>query len=388
MRIGFDATVLAPGTRLTGGGEYAAHLLRALAATDRDDSYVLYGPPGMTRPGDIPGSMEWRQLSRGRFGKLSALYNHLFNLPRQVRGDRIDVFHAPTVHTRPSMPPAPRGLGCPIVVTVHDLIPITFYEANGQALPLRMRTFYKWNLRRALRADHIITVSETSKAEIVRFAGIPGERVSAIYNGAGRPCTTGDEEKSLNRLGVRRPFILFVGSWEPRKNLRRLLEGFDSAGRDGLDADLVLIVERESGHAAEILRYARTLGCHDRLTFLHSISDSDVWALYRQAEMLAYPSLYEGFGLPPVQAMTCGTPVVSSPNGALREVLGEAALYIDPLEPGSIATGLLEVSRDAGLRRRLSQAGIEQARRYSWEETARQTAAVYHALAGKAEHEA
>src|SRR6266542_4034490 len=317
MKIGFDATVLAPATRLTGAGEYAAHLLKALAAVNGDDDYVLYGPPGMSQPTDIPASVTWRELPRVPFSKLTSLFTGLFTLPRAVRRDGIDVFHTPAVHTRPSMSPVPRGLHCPLVVTLHDLIPINFYTASRQELPFRMRTFYRWNLRRALRADCILTVSESSRQEIMRFTGLPGERVAAIYNGVDRPCTRGDEEGSLARLGVRGPFILFVGSWEPRKNLRRLLEAFDLSLQRGLDADLVLVVERESGHARGTLDYAKTLGCWGRVTFLHSLSETDLWVLYGRAEMFAYPSLFEGFGLPPVQAMACGTPVVSSPAGAL-----------------------------------------------------------------------
>jgi glycosyltransferase involved in cell wall biosynthesis len=380
MKIGFDATVLAPATRLTGGGEYAAHLLRALDAVNGNDDYMLYGAPGMSRPADIPGSMTWWQLPRAPLAKLSSLFTGRFILPRIIRRDGIDVFHTPTVHTRPSLTPVPGGLHCPLVVTVHDLIPKSFYEANGHELPLRMRTFYNWNLRRGLRADRVLTVSENSREEIRRYSGLPAERVIAIHNGVDRPCETGDDERSLARLGVRRPFILFVGSWEPRKNLRNLLEAFDLSQRSGLDAELVLVVDRQSGHASGTIEHAKKLSCWDRLTLLHSVSKPDLWVLYRRAEMFAYPSLFEGFGLPPVQAMACGTPVVSSPAGALREVLGEAALYIDPLDSRSIAEGLLRVSRDIQLRRQLSRAGLDQAKRYSWEEAARRTAAVYHSL--------
>lgn len=386
MKIGFDATVLAPATRLTGGGEYSAHLLRALAAINSGDKYVLYGSPGMPQPNDIPGSITWRELPRVPLSKLSSLFWGLFTLPRAIRRDGIDVFHTPTVHTRPSMSPVPHGLHCPLAVTVHDLIPKTFYQAYGQALPFRMRVFYDWNLRRGLRADRVLTVSETSRQDIQRFSGLPGDRVTAIYNGVDPPCSTGHDDSSLARLGVHRSFILFVGSWEPRKNLRTLLAAFDLAQQCGLDLDLVLVVERESGHARATAEFAKKLSCWDRVTLLHSVSEPDLWVLYRRAEIFAYPSLFEGFGLPPVQAMACGTPVVSSPAGALREVLGDAPLYVDPLDRESIAEGLLRASRDNELRQQLSFAGREQAKRYSWDEAARRTTNVYHALSRKANY--
>jgi glycosyltransferase involved in cell wall biosynthesis len=382
MKIGFDATVLASGTRYTGAGEYTACLLRALASLRDGDEFVLYAPEDVSRPPDIPGVMDWRPLPRVPLGKLRALVTHTLLLPGVARRDGIDLFHVPTVHTRPSMPPVPGRLPCPLVVTVHDLIPVTFYEAQGEPLPYRMRQFYRWNLRRAFRAAHLLTVSDASKAEIVRYGRIPGDRVTVTYNGVKAPQPRPDDCQVLRRLGIEPPSLLYVGSWEPRKNLRRLLDGFDAAVANGLDADLVLVVERASGHAAAIRDYATRLDCFPRLRFLHSLAEGDLWSLYRNAAALAYPSLYEGFGLPPVQAMACGTPVVSSPGGALKEVLGDAVLYIDPLDTRSIADGLLQVMQDDGLRRRLMESGPVQAARYTWEDAAMRTSSVYHSLAG------
>lgn len=383
MKVGFDGTPLAAPMCYTGAGHYAAQLLRHLASVEGDVAYLVYGPPGMARPGWLPRGMGWQPLPVLRLGRLSALTTGLFLLPTLVKRDALDVFHSPTVHTRASLLPVPRGLSCRLVVTVHDLIPLRYRELTGQGLPWRMRLFYRWNLEGALRADRIVTVSETSRQELLAASDLPAHRVSAIPNGIGPPPPEDERgEGLLAALGVRRPYLLFVGSWEPRKNIGRLLEAFALARQRGLPHQLALVVEAHSGHARRLLERAQNLPCWGELRFLHSLDDGAMWALYRHADALACPSLYEGFGLPAAQAMACGTPVVASPRGALREVLGEAALYIDPLDPASIAEGLLDVTRDEALRQRLSRLGRERAALYSWEEAARRTVAVYRLARG------
>jgi glycosyltransferase involved in cell wall biosynthesis len=381
MRVGFDATILGPKTRHSGGGEYAANLLRHLPNAGGDHTYVLYGLPGMERPSDLPSELIWRTLPALSLGKLYLMAAYLFLLPRLAKRDALDVFHAPTVHTRASLAPVPSGLGCKLVVTVHDLIPLTFYGGSGQDLPRKMRLFYGWNLRRALRADHILTVSETSKADILRHSGIPDQRLTAVYNGVAPPVRSQPScQDRLSLVDVQSPYFLFVGSWEPRKNIVRLLEAFDVAVGRGLRQKLVLVVDSASGHEVDALSHAKHPETRTRVKFLHHVDEETMWALYRQAEALAYPSLYEGFGLPGVQAMACGTPVVASSCGALSEVLGDAARFVDPLDVGAIAEGLLEVGGDASLRERLSNAGIERSSRYNWQETARKTINVYEAI--------
>ena len=383
MRIGFDATVLAPATRFTGGGVYAFHLLRHLGLADGDLSYVAYGAPGSEPPPGLSPNVEWRPLPRLRLGKLSALATHLLVLPRLARRDRLALLHAPTVHTRPSMPPVPQGLACPLVVTVHDVIPINHYQASSEPLPWRMRAFYRWNLRAAAKARHIITVSETSRSDIVRFGNVPADSITAIHNGVEAGAGDPDlDELTLERHGLRRPYVLFVGSWEPRKNLARLLQAFDLAVARGMPHDLVMVVERQSGHAAAVRAKAEALPSRSRLRFLHGLDDQAMGSLYRRAHVLAFPSLYEGFGLPAGHALASGTAVVASRAGALPEVLGDAAHYVDPYDVRSIADGLIAVGTDASLNGSLAEAGLRRASLYSWEEAAQRTAGVYRTVLG------
>ncbi|HEY5625574.1 MAG TPA: glycosyltransferase family 1 protein [Dehalococcoidia bacterium] len=376
MRIGFDATVLSPATRYSGVGEYTHRLLPALASAFPDDEFILYAAPGAAATFSLRPNQRWVHLPSTPLGRASAATAQLLALPMMASAQKIDVMHTPTVHTRASMPPVPSRLPCPLVVTVHDIIPLTYYARNGDALPWRMRTFYGWNLRRALRAEHIVTVSEASKRDIVAECGLDGDRISVVYNGID------DDEGPPSRMtSLPQPYILYVGSYEPRKNLRRLLDGFEEAVAGGLPHHLVLVVEAESGHKAALHGYAERLDCAGRLRFLHSLDDATMHDVYAGAEMFVFPSLYEGFGLPPLQAMAAGVPVISSPAGSLHEVLGEAAVYVDPAEATTIAAAIQRLAADPGLRERLAGEGRRQAALYSWDKAAKETMDVYRSVA-------
>lgn len=381
MRIGFDASVLAPRTRHTGTGQYAEKLLQHLPRLAPDDEFVLYGsaPAGT----DWPSNVRWAPLRRIPAGRLSALAGHLLFLPWQARRDRLDVLHVPTVHTRPSLPPVPRMVGCPVVVTVHDLIPITFYTRPGNPMPRRMRLYFRWNLSAAMKARRIIAVSESSRREIIALLNVPEHKVVTIHNGIDLAQWSGaNGNEGANPYAGGRPYLLFGGSHEPRKNLVRLLDAFDVAVSNGLPHDLVMIVDAGSGHAGTTLRHARSLRCSDRLHFLSSLDEADLIALYRGADLFVFPSLSEGFGLPPLQAMASGLPVLASDLPVMREILGDAACFVDPTDVAAMADGIVELVSDQAALARLVQAGHGRASRYTWPEAARRTLAVYRAVAG------
>jgi glycosyltransferase involved in cell wall biosynthesis len=378
MRIGFDATSLAPATRYTGMGEYTARLLAALGRRRDPDTYVVYSAAGCPRPDGLGPAMRWVPLPRVPLGKLSAQVAHRLLLPALVRRHRLDVLHIPTVNIFASHPPVPYPLPCRLVVTLHDLIPLTYYrlrQPSGEPWPWKMRAAYRANLWAASHADRIITVSQAARDDILTCMRLPPRRVAAIHNGmdfGGAP--DADDQCVLARLGVQRPYALFGGSWEPRKNLARMLHAFAIAAAEGLDHDLVLIVDGPPSSGVPACDAVRP-----RLRFLHGLPEDDLRALYRQADVFVFPSLSEGFGFPPLQAMACGVPVVASAIPALREVLGDAACYVDPRDVRSIAAGMLAAAGDAGLRDRLRTAGPRQAARYNWDDTARRTREVYAA---------
>ena len=385
MRIGFDATVLAPATRYTGTGQYAEKLITVLPLLAPEDDFVLYGSPPDTDFHELPDNVTWHAIGRLPFRRLSALAGHLVTLPRLARKDRLDMLHVPTVHTRASLPPVPRGLPCPLVVTLHDLIPMTYYGRSDKPLPWRLRTFYRWNLNSALKAQRIITVSESSRADILNTLGLAPERVVSVYNGVDfASSVVPPVPAAWKPPHGEAPYILFGGSFEPRKNLLRLIEAFDRAVQEGLEHHLLMIVDSASGRAGTVIERAQSLACAERLHFLSGLDEQTIHAVYRGADVFIFPTLSEGFGLPPLQAMSCGVPVIASDIPVMREVLGDAAHYIDPYSIDDITRSLMTVSSDASIRNELSAAGPRRAASFTWEATAKQTLEVYRSVVEKA----
>jgi glycosyltransferase involved in cell wall biosynthesis len=269
-------------------------------------------------------------------------------LPRLARRARLDVLHCPTFRA-PLAPPA-----CPLVVTVHDLAVLRHPETFN----LWTRRYSRQCVPRVARAARlVIAVSEHTKRELVELLRTPEEKIRVVLNGVADvfgpdgPAETGD-------------YVLAVGTLEPRKNLVRLAEATRRLGVE-------LRVVGASG-------WGRVELGGEGVRLLGRISDEELARLYRGARCLAYPSLYEGFGIPIVEAMACGAPVVTSRGGATEEVAGGAAVLVDPLDPASIAAGIEEA---AGRQEELVGAGLERARAFSWAETARLTAEVYREAA-------
>jgi glycosyltransferase involved in cell wall biosynthesis len=242
------------------------------------------------------------------------------------------------------------------------------------------------------RADRIIPVSEQTKGDLVRLMGVPEEKVTAVYNGvderfraAGRrdPGAEDPERETLRRkLGLPEKFVLHVGTLEPRKNLVRLIEGYEQTMQSGAD-DVALVLAGRKGWlyepivaaAERVNRQSGVTGA--RVVFVDYVYDGDLPLLYRMADVFAYPSLYEGFGLPVAEAMSCGTPVLVSGDGALAEVVGDSAVAVNALSVDSIAQGLSRLLGDEGLRHSLSEAGRVRAARFTWEAAAEQVLGVY-----------
>jgi glycosyltransferase involved in cell wall biosynthesis len=366
MRLGIDAWGLGGDLLTTGMGQYTRHLLTSLSALDPQLAIVAYGGPAEERPGWLPVEVEWRAVGRRMPGKLTALHSRTVALPAQVRRDRLDIFHATAVHMRPVFPPVPR-LRCPVVVTLHDLIPQTYYRVS--TLPLRQQVFYRWNLRRAVTSDRLVTVSEHSRGDIVSRLGIDRDRVEVIHNGVDFP--PNPDERPLARLGLRRPYLLYAGSYEPRKNLAGALRAFRSLVDRGHPHELVAIVEPVSGHRAAAIAELESLGVSNRVHLVHSLDEPDLRSVYTAADLVLFPSLAEGFGYPPVQAASAGVPVVASDLPVLREVMGDAAIYAAAGSVERLVEAVESVLTDPALRARQIEAGRRRAQQFTLTRNAR-----------------
>ena len=357
LRVGFDGRDLLH--KRTGVVNNAVHLARELTSAHPNEVVVYADRAGADGDESAPPSFRLRTV------KAPPLVWKHAALPIALAADRVQLFHSPT-GTLPFLAP------CPEVVTIHDLYaaiePRWFSTRRGWQLRFTQR-------RAARTARRVIAVSERTRQDLVeRYVVDDPEKIQVVYNGVDharfRPAEV-DVEAVARRFGVPYPFILCVGSLMPWRNAPRLLRaaarlrfGLLFVGRDIWGADPTQRLAAEHGWS-----WARFAGY---------VADRDLPSLYAAASVFAYPSLYEGFGIPPLEAMACGTPVVASTAGALPEVLGDSALLVDPRDENALAEALEAAAADHGtLRRR----GLERAARFTWERAAKETWQVYEAAA-------
>lgn len=370
MHIGIDAHAI--GAQQGGNETYIRGLIRALAELDDRNRYTIY-------LAEAGAAAEWRDGFASRHAnfeirllpKPMPLVRVPLFLAYELRRRPVDVLHVQ--YTAPPFCPAP------VVATIHDLafehMPETFTRRGSFQLKLTVR-------RTAQRAARIATVSEYSRQDLLRTYKLPPEKVVVTYNGVESHFTSeslpGEAADIRRRFGVSREYLLAVGSLQPRKNLVRLVRAYAKLRSENPNfAPQLVIVGRKLWLADEIFAEVRRQTWAGDVILTGYASDEDLPKLYRQATALVYPSLFEGFGLPPVEAMACGTPVVTSNVSSLPEVTGEAALLVDPLDQGSIESALLEITGDQALRARLREQGIRQAKRFTWRAAAEKTLQLY-----------
>jgi len=356
-----------------GLGRYAGELVKALIPLLPGRLAIFYHDAGRAdrfppldalpaRPHPWPAK-PWR---------LRVMLAHLLRRPMDALVGPAALFHA-TDHLLPPF----RAI--PSVFTLHDLIfrlyPETHMPLNRWFLTLMMPRFLR-------RADAVIAVSECTRRDAIRWYRVPEERLYVIPEGVDprfRPAPPEAIAALRARYGLPERFILYVGTIEPRKNLPTLFAAYRSLLARWPDLGLV-VAGRVGWRTEGTFRALRALGLEGRVRFLGYVPEADLPALYSAAAVFAFPSRYEGFGLPPLEAMACGTPVVVSDVAALPEVVGEAGLRVPPDDPAAWAAALAAVLSDPSLRARLQGDGLRQAARFRWSEAARRTVAVYEAV--------
>lgn len=361
LRIGIDASRVATGHR-TGTEQYSVQLLEALGALDRRNEYRLYFNARAKPDLNLPDNF------RARLIPFPRLWTHA-RLSLEMLAQPPDVLFVPA-HVVPLAHPR-------TVVTIHDL----GYRAFPGAHPWRSRQYLDWSSRwSAAVARRIIVPSAATARDLSAAYGTPRERIAIIphgYHPRFRPLPAGEVAAGLARLGIDRPYILAVGTLQPRKNLARTLAAFERLVARGLPHRLVLVGRR--GWLADPLFAALERPgspARGRISITGYLADSDLPIVYNGAEALAFPSLYEGFGLPALEALACGLPTLTSNTTALPEVVGDAALMVDPLDTNAIADGLARLLTDRALREELRGRGLARARGFSWARTAEATLAV------------
>jgi glycosyltransferase involved in cell wall biosynthesis len=365
VRIAIDARKLHD----FGIGTYIRNLVTQLARIDGDTEYVL-----LCREHDCAIAAELGPNFHAVAEKaLPYSVSEQVRVPMRLRREQVDLFHAPHY----VLPPL---IQCRSVVTIHDCIHLMF----PQYLPGRIAHAYArasiWAATR--RSDRIVTVSETSKNDILRcFPDVPADKIVVIYNAIDDRFGIEPGEEQVARVRERYQlddqYVLYVGNIKPHKNLERLIAAFARLRREGFDHLKLLIIGDEISKHPSLRRAVHRDKLHKHVRFLGFVPFETLSVLYRLAGVFVFPSLYEGFGLPPVEAMACGTPVVTSNVSSLPEVVGDAALLVDPYDPDSIAEGMCRVLTDDALRATLRARGLRQARQYSWEQSVRRVHDIY-----------
>ena len=364
MRIAIDARKL----RDYGIGTYIRNLLRHLSRLDRENEYVL-----LCRQEDCAITATLGENFRS-VKEQSAAYSvrEQLRIPLDLRRERADLFHAPHY----VLPPL---IGCRSVVTIHDCIHLRF----PQYLPSRVGYAYaRASLWAAThKAQRILTVSEASKRDILRYFRIPEQKIDVIPNAIDErfnaPPSADEIERVKERYQLNDPFVLYAGNIKPHKNLERLIEAFHMFRRPGLEHVKLLIIGDEISKYATLRRAVHRLKLHKHVRFFGFVPHETLAVLYRLAAVFVFPSLYEGFGLPPLEAMASGAPVITSNVSSLPEVVGDAALLIDPYRPESIAEAIGRVLTDDALRLQLKERGLIRARHFSWDRSVRRVHEIY-----------
>lgn len=359
---------------IAGLGRYTQELMAALMAVDPDNEYVAF----YNRPTEAQVDPPLDRLPHlttnlpTKPWRLSALLAHLTRFPQDRLFPGVDLFHA-TDHL---LPPLSRVKS---VFTVHDLI-FRFHPETHKALN---RWFLSFMMPRFLQAaDAVIAVSECTKRDIVRLYGLDEGKIRVIYEGVNpsfRPVQPEVIKRVRQKHGIQQGYILCVSTIEPRKNLGSLLEAYRALKDQGTENKLV-IVGKKGWLYEGFFRRLRELGLEDEVIFPGFVPDEELPAVYSAADLFVFPSLYEGFGLPVLEAMACGAPVITSNTSSLPEVAGEAALLVHPTSIEELAGAMRRVLEKEELREELRAKGPKQAARFSWESAARETLAVYEAV--------
>ena len=365
MKIAIDVHSL--GTQSGGNETYFRQLVRGLVQDKSDNRYHLFY--------SYPSALnEFQWDARFSFSKIptNPIRRICFSLPRLLQETKPEVFHCqyvkpPFVKTR-------------TVVTIHDLAHEHYPEFFHPLEAFRMKKLVRWT---AGRADHILTVSEFSAADIARRFGVPREKITVAYQAAApdfRPRDAAQcREHVAKTYGIDSPFILYVGRIQARKNLPRLVEAYARVRKQGATAKLVMVGKKD-WQSERLLEKIKELGLETSVIFPGFVPFNDLPLFYNAAEVFVFPSIFEGFGLPVMESMASGVPTITSFGSSLEEVAGDGALLVDPGDTGSIADALGRLLGDPGLRKDLASRGLKRSAEFKSGDLAQKTLDVYRSL--------
>jgi len=369
MRIGIDYTSAVQ--QGAGIGRYTRGLVAALAELDQVNEYVLFSA-GRDRTGRVwPPRFHLRSLPL-KDRHLALIWQRLrLPLPVELVTGPVDIFHSPDF----VLPPVRKAR---TVLTVHDLSFMRYPECSSAHLLEYLMGAVPRSVR---RADVVLADSESTRQDLIELLHVPEERLLLVYPGVEERFAPGVEESviegALRRYGLHRPYILGLGTLQPRKNFCRLIRAFDLLRRQHPVPHSLVIGGSKGWLYEEIFDTVRELGLQEMVLLPGFVADEDLPALYCAADVFAFPSLYEGFGIPVLEAMRCGTPVVTTRVSSLPEVAGDAALLVSPDDVAALAEALWRLTDDSALRNDLRQRGFQQVTQFTWKQAAKGLLDVY-----------
>jgi len=373
VRIGLNAMLYSSelSYRSAGVSHYIGGLLGALPRSDSSADYVAFHYlPQISADGwefvhaRAAGGQPWRRILWEQFGQ-----------PAALRRSQVDLVHAPVYV-------GPLAASCPVVVTIHDLSHFIFPELFQPAKRVYLQTMTRIT---AKRAAAVICDSENTRRDVLRLLQVPPERAHTVLIGVDaemQPLARERVERFRAERRLPERYILTVSTLEPRKNIPALIEAYCMLCRGGQPVPHLVIGGGKGWYFRAIEQQVERLGLRDHVVFTGFIPQQELPLWYNASEIFVYPSLYEGFGMPPLEAMACGVPVITSDKASLPEVVGDGGLMVDTSKPELLATALQRLLDEPETRIELGQRGQARARLFSWEKTARETASIYHAVLG------
>jgi len=381
MKVGFDARLL--GTGRLGISRYIISLSNALAAVGGGEEYIFFTSGEKAEGKPLPACFRRIKMA----SPLPVLLSSVLQFSRRINREKADVFHSP-------YPLLARGINCPSVVTLHDLQVILIPRLRGESgwysslrsppLQKALDLFYLVTHRSALRlAESIICVSRATREHLIRLWPDLGGKTRIVYYGLDKKFFRRPDPQKISEVRKKYHlpprFIFYAGTIIPHKNLPRLLAAVAELRKKESgcgDLKLVLAVHQHPGYPS-VEELARRAGAEEAVRVIGFVPHDELFFLYQAADMTVLVSFFEGFGMPPLESMAGGTPVVVSRHSSLPEVVGEGGLFVDPENQDEIAEEISRLWKDEDLRKELGRKGIRQARKFSWERASRETLAVY-----------
>ncbi|NVN98813.1 MAG: glycosyltransferase family 4 protein [Geobacteraceae bacterium] len=378
MKICIDARPVQNSNRVRGIGVLIGKLLQSMGQIDKCDEFVLITQHGHEFTPYFDKEERIVTVRPERPNRFNWIADHFF-LPGLVRKSRADVFLATDFNSYVVSLPRAK-----VISFVYDVIPLIFPEVMAEQ-PLSIKIGWPLNFNKLAKSDHIITISAATRDDIVKVLGIPRERISVVYPGIDHGCfnpVTALNESALRRLrhrfAIEGSYFIYVGDTDWRKNLRRVLAAHALLAKDVK----LLLIGKRALHDRVLHDWIVEFALEGRVVLTGFVPEEDLPPLYGGALALLFPSIYEGFGFPVAEAMACGCPVITANVSSLPEVAGGAAILVNPEMIGEIVAAMEQIITDISLRSRMSQAGICQAAKFSWDRCATEVLAVLKKVAG------